>query len=625
MSSTRPHALPLTAPQEAKFREVVDTLAADGVISPPELKYLCDAVQTLKSDWPEPKVRALALEMLRAFAPHARVGSSENEASRLMPLRPLVLAASADGQVSVKEIELLATKLGTMHLVRPGEHVGTLIRSAFRLFAPRAQLARPALDALATLANVIPPITVTVSADGMTASARVEKGQRWGAAELQRALSAARVTFGVDPKWFDPNLRAPMAGATLQLATGQSPTVGFDGFVEWQTIPRRPVSVFFNDWRRAPLVEVVSNAVPTAMPAGVAIGAAHPPVPGKEGRTVTGESIAGICGRPPPELWGAGLALGEDGTAIVTTDDGALVDLGASMRAVTTVREVDVHLAEDEVPAPFVHDGTLILRGDLRKAVVVARHDIIVDGSVEESTIVAGGHVIVTRGCHDASVVRAGGDVVVRGVGGQTSVVASASVVVLTSAARAVIEAGFLAHVRGAITSSVVRAGGIVDVADVASNASARSVLSVIGPMHRPEAPKPRAPAAPKAAVARTVRAVTGARSLPDGAPEDPRGGAPKGATPPRIFNDNQIAKLRERIAERELLHDIDEAIVRARKESDATLRAPGFVRRVVINTSIASSAIVKIGETELTVEAPLGPSLLTRERDAVVAVPLED
>jgi hypothetical protein len=622
MSPTRAHALPLTAAQEAKFREVVDTLAADGVISPPELKYLCEAVQAVKSDYPEAKVRALALEMIRVFAPHARVGSADNEAGRLLPLRPLVLAASADGQVSVKEIELLATKLGSMNIVRPGEHVGTLIRTAFRLFAPRAQLARPALDALATLSNVIPPITVTISADGMVACARVEKGQRWGAAEIQRALSAARVGFGVDPKFFDPKLRAPMPGTTLQLATGEAPTVGYDGFVEWHTEPRRPVSVFASDWRRPPLVEVATSAVPTTLASSAPIGVAHPPVPGKEGRMVTGDPIPGICGKPAPELWGAGLGIAEDGTSIVALTDGALVDLGASARAIASVREIEVFLGEDEIPAPFVHDGTLILRGDLRKAVVVARHDVVIDGSVEESSIVAGGHVIITRGCHDASVVRAGGDVVVRGVGGQTSIVASASLVVLTSAARAVLEAGFLAQVRGTITSSTVRAGGIVDVADAASNASTRTVLAVTGPAHRPEAPKPRN--VPAGSTSRTTAVRAAAK---DDAADDPRArpSAGRGPLPPRIFQDNQIAKLRERIAERELLHDIDDAIVRARKESDATLRAPGFMKRVLVNTSLAASAIVKIGESEIVIETPLGPSILTRERDAVVAAPLEE
>jgi hypothetical protein len=191
--------------------------------------------------------------------------------------------------------------------------------------------------------------------------------------------------------------------------------------------------------------------------------------------------------------------------------------------------------------------------------------------------------------------------------------------------------------VRGTITSTTVRAGGIVDVADAASNASARTVLAVTGPAHRPDAPKARpAPAAsasrPPAPRAAARTAPNAARPNANAAPneeaaDDPRAraGVGRGPLPPRIFQDNQIAKLRERIAERELLHDIDDAIVRARKEADATLRTPGFMKRVVVNTSLGASAIVKIGESELAIDAPLGPSLLTRERDAVVAAPLEE
>ncbi|MGE5592661.1 MAG: flagellar assembly protein A [Betaproteobacteria bacterium] len=266
-------------------------------------------------------------------------------------------------------------------------------------------------------------VEITVSADGLTASAVVTPRRivgpvpseeaaaagpdsRAGSGEeevcertvtvedVEEALKAKGVVFGIDREAVEKAV-LDADGLPHVVARGVPPEEGKDGFVE-HLVELEPVPVVWEEgedrvdyWERYrfPFVH-----------AGDAVAVLHPPVPGTPGRAVTGEAI------PPREVkeWalraGEGAELSEDGTKVLATRDGKPVSYGSRYTRI-------------EVAPVIVHDGNVgLASGHLR-----FNGDIVVRGDVLEGARVEGRGSVTVLGHAAGATIKAGDGIRVKG------------------------------------------------------------------------------------------------------------------------------------------------------------------------------------------------------------------
>ena len=240
-------------------------------------------------------------------------------------------------------------------------------------------------------------VQVFVADDGMSAWASVIAGDRGGLADIDTALAAAGVGFGVDE-----SARAALANdladprhvcARLDLAHGQAPVSGHDGFFEAAfhvgIQPGRLGPDGKMDFYDRELLKPAAN--------GQALGWLRTPVAGSDGIRVDGAHFAA----PPPVRPAAirlenGVAVDPDGVVRATRDGVVVYVPGARIDVSTELLHAgNVDLASGSIETA----GSLTIRGDVLPSFAVrAGGELVVEGNVDGGSLVAGGNIRITGG-----------------------------------------------------------------------------------------------------------------------------------------------------------------------------------------------------------------------------------
>ena len=237
-------------------------------------------------------------------------------------------------------------------------------------------------------------ISIAVSSDRMEARVRIAAGQTAGRAELEAALAAKKVTYGLDPAVVD-TLAAKLADGTfavheLVIAHGTPASDGADSRLELLVplaqLPGRPQADGSVDYHQRELLHAVQ--------ANARVAKLHPATRGRDGKTVDGLPIAAKPGRPCPIRLGKGLEVRADGAVLARRAGVVTVVANISIDVTDCYRhDGDVTVQSGNLDA----EGSVIVKGDVQPDFVIrASADVTVQGSVFSGFVEADGNVTVT-------------------------------------------------------------------------------------------------------------------------------------------------------------------------------------------------------------------------------------
>lgn len=210
---------------------------------------------------------------------------------------------------------------------------------------------------------------------------------------IKAALESKNVTFGIIEKSLNDMGNHPVYNKGVIIAKGARSVPGKDGIYEFlfkfdKDLKPREKEDGTVDFHNLEIVEnVKKNQVLCTI---------TPPTKGIDGRTVTGDPISAIEGKPIPNLLGKNTKYNEDGTAIVATIDGQ-VDLVTNKINVneTFVINNDVSNATGNIRSL----GNVVINGTVESGFLVeAKGNIEVSGNVSSATLKAGGNIILRSG-----------------------------------------------------------------------------------------------------------------------------------------------------------------------------------------------------------------------------------
>ncbi len=261
------------------------------------------------------------------------------------------------------------------------------------------------------------PITFTVftSADKMTAYVRAadyERGKdadnRFDPAIIYELLDEKDISFGVDHDAIDEYSRGKSLFKDLEVAHGQRPVVGDDGYIEYFFTLERNSGPKVNsdgsvDYKELDLFE---NVVP-----GARLCRIHPPKEGIDGIDVTGKDVKAKKGREADIGCGPGTEKSADGLEIHATVGGmVLTNNGAvEVKEVFTVNG-DVGPSTGNIR----FNGAVVVKGNvLSDYSIFANGDIVVNGYVESSILTSAGNITIKNGVNGMKkgMIKADGDV----------------------------------------------------------------------------------------------------------------------------------------------------------------------------------------------------------------------
>ncbi len=437
-------------------RDFAEAIGADDIVTPKEFTFLKQKIGDMIPVEEGESIDVLARHAIRLFAPQARPEAMATLQLRIAKLAPSIEAVTIDGVISLQELEFLKRKVVELNILRPNESVEHLVRVALKPVLDRVKLHPAVQAALYGGKSQGPgPIAVVVTPDGREARAIVEKGQRWGAEEVARALAEARVTHGIEKRWVEGRVPVVQPGQTVVLARGTEPGTGEPSVVEWHTPTHAKVHVEPVSWREPIRYETDTAAIPYLVKRGARIATLSAPGVGEPGITVRGEPIPGKVGSTTALVAGLGVATSDDGLAFQAARDGALVVADGAVVAVKPVKTVP----RASGPIDLRHDGAVVILGDLAPGSrVLATGDVRVEGALEGGEVQAGGSVLVQEGVFRKAFVRAAGDVVLRRVESESRIEAGGNVFLRADALNAQLDAGAYVSAIGSIIGCSVRA-----------------------------------------------------------------------------------------------------------------------------------------------------------------------
>jgi hypothetical protein len=329
-------------------------------------------------------------------------------------------------------------------------------------------------------------ITVKVLDDGMRATIRIAAGDAGTAADLDRALTRAKVRHGVDTDalaQIAQQLPDPAFTVTDRtIACGTYPTAGTDGYttrvleaMDHAGAVRADGSLDFRE-RRA-IINVFC---------GQLLATHHPAESGTPGTTVTAAVIQPAplaSGRP---VLGKGVAwqdqvhihAGRDGVLLQVADpsSGSITDLDVS--------DLYTHDADVDYRSGNLHiEGTAHVKGSVQPNFCVsASGDVVIDGQLLHSSADAGVNLMVGGGItgHSTGGVRAGGDVRCHHAS-DTHVIAGSTMVFGDHAINSQLQAHHIRVLdgRGKLAGGTARAVHSIHVFEAGSGGGTQTLLSV--------------------------------------------------------------------------------------------------------------------------------------------------
>jgi len=256
-------------------------------------------------------------------------------------------------------------------------------------------------------------IQVRIANDGLTAEAIIAAGAVAGLPEVQAALQAAGVTFGVD--------EAACAGLGARLADEQFCSIG--EIVARGGVPSKPVEARFDlvfhpglqpgHLRDDGSMDYWDRELLKPVAMGELVAWARPAQEGTPGHRVDGAILPAEPLRGPPLRVGEGAEIGEDGGvrarrsgAVVYTQAGG-VDV---VERLVHANDVDLHSGHLKM------EGSVVVKGSVTRLFNVrASGDVEIMGGVDGGSVYAGGTLTVKQGVRmgDVGMVVAEGDMAV--------------------------------------------------------------------------------------------------------------------------------------------------------------------------------------------------------------------
>jgi len=229
--------------------------------------------------------------------------------------------------------------------------------------------------------------------------------------EILELLNKNGVTYGIKNSTIDSIVKSPVYNEMICVAEGKPPIPGQNGSIEYHfdiKKERKPTVLEDGrvDFRELNLIENVSK--------GQVLCTLIPPVPGIKGKTVTGEDIPTVEGKPAILPKGRNVEVSEDGQNLISSIDGQvqLVDGKVSVFA-----NYDVPADVDNSTGNISFVGNVSIRGNVLSGFTVeAGGSVEVWGVVEGAVIKAGGDIILRRGIQGLGkgTLISGGDIVAK-------------------------------------------------------------------------------------------------------------------------------------------------------------------------------------------------------------------
>ncbi len=211
--------------------------------------------------------------------------------------------------------------------------------------------------------------------------------------ELVDFLNENGITYGINVELLNIIINQRLFNQELLVAEGTYPVDGTDGSLELffnVKKDRKPVVLEDGkvDFRNLNLLESVKK--------GQKLCKAIPPLPGEEGKTVTGEVIAPKEGKPVKLPMGRNIEITEESDILIASIDGQVSYLNGRIN-VYPLYEVSCDVDNSTGNIEFV--GNVIIRGNVLSGFQVeAGGNIEIWGVVEGATIKAGGNILIRRG-----------------------------------------------------------------------------------------------------------------------------------------------------------------------------------------------------------------------------------
>ena len=467
------------------LRECVEAIGADDVITAKEYAFLKQKIEKVLTLQEGESVDLIARQALRLFAPHAKPEGGASLQARIAKLRPALEAVCSDGVVSLQEIEFLKKKVVELALVRPGDPVEPFLREALQPLLGRVRVeaaAHQALTGARAVASGAPSIAiaVVVTPDGREARAVVEKGQRWTAEDISRALAEAGVVHGIDRRWVEGRPPIAAVGSTVVLAKATEPGSGEPRTVTWHVPTRRSMAFECASARLPITFDADTFVAPFVVEEGTLLATLSPVTFGAPGTSVRGAPLAGLPGSNAPLFAGVGARMSDDGLEVFADVRGGLQVSDRGVVEVLPVLEVPAGSSE---LLDVVHTGPVVVHGNVGNGSrIIAAGDVHIEGFLEGGSVRSGGSVIVRGGMFRKASVRAAVDVVARRLEGDAGIEAGGNVFVQADAIGSRLDGGAFVAVLGSITGGVARARTSVEADALALGRASEMTIEVRAP-----------------------------------------------------------------------------------------------------------------------------------------------
>ncbi|HOV26862.1 MAG TPA: FapA family protein [Pseudobacteroides sp.] len=256
--------------------------------------------------------------------------------------------------------------------------------------------------------------SVVISSDKMKAFITFtppEGGRMLSEQEVIETLTKNGVTFGVNDELLENVIKYPVFNEQILIANGVEPVNGQNGKVEFYfdtSSDRKPAILDDGrvDYRELNLIESVEK--------GRILCSLLPPMPGKAGKTVTGQDIPALDGKPAVLPKGRNVEVSEDGQSLYAVIDGQVCYAEGKVN-VFSVYEVRGDVDTTTGNISFL--GNVVVKGNVLSGFSIeASGNVEIWGVVEGATIEAGGDIILKRGMQGMGkgYLKSGGDIIAK-------------------------------------------------------------------------------------------------------------------------------------------------------------------------------------------------------------------
>ncbi|NSW89858.1 MAG: DUF342 domain-containing protein [Firmicutes bacterium] len=229
--------------------------------------------------------------------------------------------------------------------------------------------------------------------------------------ELLNILKEKGVVYGINESLLNVILNQKIFNQEIMIAEGIYPIDGTDGRLEFYfniKKDRKPIILEDGrvDFRNLGLIENVKK--------GQKLCSLIPPLPGKDGKTVTGEIVNYREGKPAKLPIGKNVEIAKESDLLVASIDGQVSYTNGKIN-VYPYYEVQGDVDNSTGNINFV--GNITIRGSVLSGFKVeAGGDIEIWGVVEGATVKAGGDIIIKRGVqgNNKALIISEGDIVAR-------------------------------------------------------------------------------------------------------------------------------------------------------------------------------------------------------------------